>query len=210
MKKLLLLLFLSEITVPSFAQGIFNQKGEMIKKNIRQITLLATYSGYVRKGYRIMEDGWNTVHNWKDGEFNLHLAYIHSLKKVNPKVKGEQVDAIRELAEKILAGCTSLRHDAIQSKMLTDKEINYLESMLDGYIRETSENIDELNLVITDGKLSMADDERIKQVDRLFDRIVKGLQEFKTLDSHTRRIIAGRKEMERHNKELKQWLGVPH
>lgn len=210
MKKSLALLLLLGITIPSFAQGIFNQKGEMIKKNIRQITLLATYSGYVRKGYRIIEDGWNTIHDWKDGEFNLHLAYIHSLKKVNPKVKGEQVDAIRELAEKILAGCTSLRHDAIRSKMLTDKEINYLESMLDGYIRETSENIDELNLVITDGKLSMADDERIKQVDRLFDRIVKGLQEFKTLDSHTRRIIAGRKEMERHNKELKQWLGVPH
>lgn len=209
MKKLLLLLLLSGLTAPSFAQGIFNQKGEMIKKNIKQIALLATYSGYVRKGYRIMEDGWSTIHDWKDGEFNLHLAYIHSLKKVNPKVKGEQVDAIRELAEKIFAGCTSLRHDAIQSKMLSDKEINYLEGMIDGYIRETSENIDELSLVTTDGKLSMTDDERIKQVDRLFDRMVKTLREFKTLDNHTRKIISGRQQMQQHSQELKQWLGVP-
>lgn len=209
MKKLLLLLLLSGITVPSFAQGIFNQKGEMIKKNIRQITLLATYSGYVRKGYKIMEDGWNTVHNWKDGEFNLHVAYIHSLKKVNPKVKGERVDAIRELAENILTGCTSLRHDALQSKMLIDKEINYLESMLNSYIRETSENMNELNLVITDGKLSMTDDERMNHIDRLFARMVKALQEFKTLDNHTREIISGRKQMQQHHEELKQWLGVP-
>lgn len=209
MRKLLCLFLLLGMTCQSFAQGIFNQKGEMIKKNIRQIALLATYSGYVRKGYRIMEKGWNTVHDWKNGEFNLHVTYIHSLKKVNPKVKGQRVDAIRELAEKILAGCTSLRPDAIQSKMLTGEEISYLKSMLDGFIRETSENMEELNLVITDGKLAMTDDERMNQVDRLFDRMVKALQEFKTLDSHTRRIIAGRKEIKRHNKELKQWLGVP-
>jgi hypothetical protein len=208
MKKLLCLFLLLGMTTQTFAQGIFNQKGEMIKKNIRQITLLATYSGYVRKGYRIMEDGWNTVHNWKDGEFNLHLAYIHSLKKVNPQIKEERVDAIRALAEDLLSGCTALRQDAVQSEMLTNKEMSYLESTLSSYIRETSENMEELNLIITDGKLSMTDDERIKQVDRLFDRMVKALREFKTLDRHTRKIIAGRKEMEQHNKELKQWMGI--
>ena len=62
--------------------------------------------------------------------------------------------------------------------------------------------------VAPDGKLAMTDDERMNQVDRLFDRMVKALQEFKKLDSHTRRIIAGRKEIKQHNKELKQWMGI--
>src|SRR5699024_2997441 len=127
-----------------------------------QIALLATYSDYVRKGYQIMEKGWNTVHNRKDGEFNLHLTHIHSLKKVNPKVKGERVEAIQELADELLSDCSKLRHDALQSKMLTDEEADYLKSMLNGYIEETSENMEELNLIITDGKLSMTDDERMK------------------------------------------------
>ena len=209
MKKLLVLLLLSGINVPSFAQGIFNQKGEMIKKNIKQIALLATYSRYAKKGYRIMKDGWNTVHDLKDGEFNLHLSYIHSLKKVNPKIKGERVKAIQKLADELLFGCSKLRHDALQSDILRNEEADYLKNMLSSFIHETSQNIDELDLVITDGKLSMTDDERIKQVDNLYQRMVGLLREFKSLENHTHSIISGRKQMQCHNKELKQWLSIP-
>src|SRR5699024_11098249 len=154
--------------LPVFAQGIFNQKGEMIKKNSKQIALLATYSSYVKKGYRIMEAGWHTVHEWKNSEFDLHVTYIHSLKKVNPKIKGEQAEAIRELAESLLSGCNKLKNVAIRSEFLSKQEVNYVKSMLKGYTRENLENINELNLVLADEKLSMTDDERLKQIARLY------------------------------------------
>lgn len=208
MEKLLSLFFLSGIAFQTHAQGIFNQNGEMIKKNIRQIALLATYGNYLKKGYKIMESGWNTVHDWKNGEYLLHLSYISSLQKVNPKIKGKQIDAIGELADKLLSRCSRLRQDATGSQMLTTEEISYLKSTIKGYMEETTENINELNLVMTDGKLSMTDDERIKQTNRLYDRMVKVFYQFQILDLNTRKVIAARMESELHNKELHQWTGV--
>jgi hypothetical protein len=210
MKKILCLIVICGLAFRVNAQGFFNQNGTMIKNTIRQIALLAMYGSYLKKGYKIMEDGWNTVHDWKNGELMLHTSYINSLGKVNPKIKGEQIDATEDLADKLLSGCTLLQQDAIQSEVLNDEEISDLKSMLKGYLEETTEDIDELNLVITDGKLSMTDDERMKQVDRLYGRTVKVFQQFKSLDRNTRSVIAGRKESELHNQELRQWTGINH
>lgn len=210
MKKILCLIVISGLALKVNAQGIFNQNGTMIKNTIRQIALLATYGSYLKKGYKIMEDGWNTVHDWKNGELMLHTSYISSLGKVNPKIKGEQIDAIQNLADKLLSGCATLQQDAIQSEVLNDEEISYLKSMLKGYMEETTEDINELNLVITDGKLSMTDDQRMKQVDRLYGRTVKVFKQFKSLDRNARSVIAGRKENELHHQELRQWTGMNH
>jgi hypothetical protein len=209
MKKLFLFLIACSLMQNINAQGFFNQDGEMIKKSIEQITLLTTYGQYVMKGYQIMEGGLRSIHDIKDGEFNLHLTHIHSLKNVNPKIKGYgEVQTIQTMATALIEGCKQLQTDARHEAVLNDKEVNYIKNISNGILSETSEDLNELNLVVTSDSLSMTDDERIKQIDRLYSRVVRSYQSFKSLNGSIRQVIAGRKQALRHDRELKQWYGI--
>lgn len=191
------------------AQGFFNQDGEMIKKSVWQIVLLTTYGQYVKKGYQIMEDGLHNIHDIKNGEFDLHVSYINSLKNVNPKIKGyDEVQAIQIIVTKIIAGCDKLVQDARQSSVLRINEVAYIKNTTTGFLKETSEDLNELKLLIASDSLSMTDDERLKQIDRLYNRVVKSHQSYKNLEYNTRRIMTGRKQAIKYNEELKQWYGI--
>lgn len=212
MKKIFLFISTLLVMRGSTAQGIFNQDGEMLKKTIQQIVLLTTYGQYVKQGYRIMDGGLHTIQGIKNGELNLHRDYIHSLKAVNPKIKGKQV-AIQSLADALISGCSLLKQDATKAALLNKQEVAYIKSTIQGFLEEMSKELEGLNLLVTDEKLSMTDDERMEHIDRLYDRMVNTCQSFKCLDRDARKIIAGRKEILEHNRELKEWWGIsnaPH
>lgn len=209
MKQLFLFLIACSLMQSIRAQGVFNQDGEMIKKSIEQIILIGTYGQYVKKGYQIMEGGLHSIHDIKDGEFNLHLAYIHSLKKVNPKIKGyDEVQTIQVMATTLIEGCKELVQHTRQSAVMNDEEAVYIKNATNHLLEETSGDLNELNILITSDSLSMTDDERIKEIDRLYNRVVKSYKSYKNLEYNTRRIITGRKQSLKYNKELKQWYGI--
>ncbi|TAM97124.1 MAG: hypothetical protein EPN39_12040 [Chitinophagaceae bacterium] len=209
MKKLFLFMMAFSLVQSTRAQGIFNQDGEMIKKSVWQIVLLTTYGQYVKKGYGIMESRLHTIHEIKNGEFSLHVSYINSLKNVNPKIKGyDEVQAIQTTATALIEGCKRLQTDVGGSDVLNSNEVAYIQNTTAGILKETSEDLNELNLMVSDDKLSMTDEERLKQIDRLYSRVVKSYQNFKSLNSSFYQVTAGRKQALRHDSELKQWYGI--
>lgn len=209
MKQLFLFMMAFSLVQYTSAQGFFNQDGEMIKKNFLQITLLTTYGQYVMKGYQIMEGGLHSIHDIKNREFSLHVSYINSLKNVNPKIKGyDEVQAIQTIATALIEGCKRLQTDARHATVLNDNEVAYIKNISNDILTETSKDLNELNLVVTSDSLSMTDDERLKQIDRLYSRVVRSYQNFKSLNGSIRQVIAGRKQASRHDSELKQWYGI--
>ncbi len=172
MRKMLLLLSLFVISVNANAQTWeewTQQKRTKIKRLMEQIAANQVYIEYAKKGYNIVSGGLHTIRDIKNGDFRLHLGFIDSLKVVNPKIKGwvKVADIITAQLRIIKAGKQAL--DFIrESTQFTNDELDYCKKVFDNLLEECIKNIDELFIVITNGELSMSDDERIKRIEKLY------------------------------------------
>lgn len=153
-------------------QEWFNQKKTQIKYLVEQIAAFEVYAGYVKKGYDIANDGLGTIRSLKKGDLNLHNDHFSSLKQVNPVIRRYgRVAGIVTMQDYILKISSAALQAARSSRLLTAGEMAYLDKVHEHLIRQSASDLDQLILLVTDGKLEMKDDERIKRVDELYDDI---------------------------------------
>lgn len=164
---LLCVLTLQVAQAQTFAEW-FSQKKTQIKYLTQQIAALEQYGSYVKQGYQIAQSGWGGIGNWVKGEFNLHSAYYGSLKTVNPEISSNpKADSIVSYARLIpqqfdhLDGLSSLDNDTR----------SYISKVQTAVLNETNKGLAELQMVMTDGKAQLTDDERIKRLDAINERV---------------------------------------
>jgi len=167
---------LLSLTKPMSAQTFaewFRQKATQKKYLIQQIAALQVYIGYVSKGYSIARQGLNTIQDIKHGDFDLHKTYFSSLVSVNPTIKRySKVADIISLEMNIVKQAASVIRYCKKSNQLTNSELNYLQNVYDKLLNDCSKSLDKLFAVITDGNLTLKDDERIGAIDKIYDDIV--------------------------------------
>lgn len=145
------------------------QKKNQIKRLLEQIAANKVYIDYLEKGYKIAHDGLQTIQKIKKGDFNLHFNFFDSLNKVNPKIKNwARVADIIAYQIRIIKRTKQTIQEIRKANQFTDDELDYCKKVFDNLLDECLKNIDELVMIITDGKVEMKDDERIKRIDRLY------------------------------------------
>jgi hypothetical protein len=176
MKKIIAIAMLLSLTKPVPAQTFaewFRQKATQKKYLIQQIAALQVYIGYLSKGYSIAKKGLNTIHDIKRGDFDLHKNYFKSLATVNPSIKRyTKVADIISLEINIVKQAASVIRYCKESNQLTLSELNYLQNVFDNLLADCSKSLDQLFDVISDGRLTLKDDERIDAIDRIYSDMV--------------------------------------
>lgn len=132
---------------------------------LQQIAALQGYLTVAEKGYKIAEQGWQTIGDIKNGEFNLHSVFFSSLKAVNPKV-GSMAEVAEIIALEI-STISQFSHKVSgyrQSAGLQPAEVSYIESVYSTVVSNGLELISALTNLITDGQLTMTDGERISRI----------------------------------------------
>ncbi len=173
MRKMLLILLLfvssaASLQAQTFEEW-FQQKKTQKKYLIQQIAALQVYIGYLQKGYKIAKEGLTTISGFTKGEFDLHTGYINSLKAVNPEIRRYiKIADIISLQVKIVQNCNKAYRSLSNSNSLTGKELDYISGVFARLLDDCEKTLDELLMVITDGKLEMKDDERIEWIDKLY------------------------------------------
>ncbi|QEM09180.1 hypothetical protein [Mucilaginibacter rubeus] len=146
----------------------FSQKKTQIKYLTQQIAALNQYGSYVRQGYQIAKGGWNGIGNWVLAEFNGHSAYYSSLRRVNPAIRDNpKADSTLLYAEGIPLVFDRL--DGLSALGQGDQE--YIAKVKAAVLEETDKDVAELDLVMTDGKVEMRDDKRIRRLDLIYERV---------------------------------------
>jgi hypothetical protein len=172
MKQLNILLIASLIAGAASAQNAdewLRQQKTQIKYLVQQIASLQAYALVAEKGYNIAKTGLNAISNIKKGDFSLHSDYFSSLKKVNPNVKAyTEIADIIAMQVSILKACHQQKLNMKSSGQFNDNEVSYAGKVFDNLLEDCTEIIDELITVTTNGILQMKDDERIKNIDRLY------------------------------------------
>ncbi len=117
----------------------------------------------------ILTEGYNTIRDLSQGNFNLHKLFLDGLLSVSPTVR-----QYKKIADIITTQATILKeYKAAYSQfkganILSATELNYVSDVYSNLFDKSSKNLDELLMIITDNQLRMNDAERINAIDRLY------------------------------------------
>ena len=163
MKKLLIVL----LVVPVFVSA--QQQQKQIQRLLEQIVANKLYIGYLEKGYKIVHSGLQTIQGIKKGDFNLHFDFFDSLQKVNPKIKTYgRVAEIISFQLQIIKRSKEVIKETKGLSQFTGEELSYCQQVFTNLLDECANNIDELLMIVVDGKVTMKDNERLRRIDKLY------------------------------------------
>ena len=162
---LLLLLIVSATTTKaqSFDEW-FAQGKTQVKYLIQQISALSACESSLKQGYHIVSGELSSIKNFSGSEYSLHQGYYNSLSQVNPLVKNStDMTAILYEQQTIIS-----QFNAISNLSgLSAAEQTYIQNVAQNLMSECNKDLEELQAVLTPGKLAMSDDERIKRINKV-------------------------------------------
>jgi hypothetical protein len=201
---LLLTLSLVDLTAqtPKFKEWV-KQKKTQKEYLISQVALLQLYLGYLKKGYDIANKGLTTIHNIKNGDFNLHRDFFGSLKNVNPHLSNSAKVAdiiafqvyIMQNMKRVDAYCRNNEH-------FTADEAYYVSKVYKNMLYLSDVNISELLTIVRSNETEMKDDERLMRINKLYDDMLDKHAFVKSFDRDVRVIASEREREKRANQML--------
>lgn len=169
MKKLIILLLVALFGMVQVQKASAqSQEAQQLLLNIEKLAQFKQILADMKKGYQILEGGYNTIKDISQGNFSLHKAFLDGLMAVSPAVRNYR--KVAEIVDYQVTLVSEYRR-AYNRFMADDNfnagEINYLAGVYDHLLKESLRNLDELLLVITAGQARMSDDERLEAIDRI-------------------------------------------
>ncbi len=155
----------------------FRQKKTQIRYLEQQIAALQAYSWVAEKGYDIVKSGLDVIGDIKNGDFSLHNNYFSSLQKVNPNIKAyTKISEIISMQVDIVKSCHQQRLNLNKSGQFRSDEIVHVGKVFDKLLDGCSGIIAQIIMLTTEGQLQLKDDERIKNIDGLYNEMQERYQ----------------------------------
>jgi hypothetical protein len=147
----------------------FRQKKTQKKYLIQQIAALQVYLKYLKEGYDIAKKGLNVIGDIKQGKFDLDNDYLGSLRTVNSSISGSaKITSIIAYHKLLIRLLQKLKGESTDSDLLTASEKSYVSTVYANMVKESETTLEDLERILTDDQLEMKDDERIKQLDKIY------------------------------------------
>lgn len=173
MKRFVWVLLLSFLSSKSFSQ---TQAIQQLLLDVEKLTQLKNILTELKSGYEIVSDGYTTIKNISEGNFNLHDIFLKSLLEVSPAVKNyvrikDIIDAQLSLVREYKSALKQFKG----SGEFSVDEINYFMKVYANLFNHCLDNLQTMTMVITAGKLRMSDDERISSIDAVWEEVSQQL-----------------------------------
>jgi hypothetical protein len=136
--------------------------------NVAKLAQFKAILSDMKKGYTILSTGYNSVKNIAQGNFSLHETFLDGLMVVSPEVRKyyKIADIISDQSAIVSEYKTAYKRFS-GSGNFSVSELDYLGKVYSQLFSQSLENLDQLIMVITAGKLRMSDDERLQAIDRI-------------------------------------------
>jgi hypothetical protein len=171
LKGFLLSLFLVAVTltVTSTKAKAQTQDVQQLILDIEKLTQFKAILSDMQTGYTILTQGYGTVKDLSEGNFNLHSAFLNSLMAVSPEVRkyGRIADIIANQAS-IVSEYKAAWKQANASGHFNAQELVYMNSVFSRLLTQSADNLTNLANIITAGTLRMSDAERLQAIDHIY------------------------------------------
>lgn len=176
----------------SYAQ---TEEAEQLLLDVEKLKGLRGILSDLKKGYEIVYAGYSTIKNISEGNFRLHQVFLDGLLEASPAVRNyKKVGDIISLQLKIVSEYKSAWKEFKSNGMFTPGEIDYMGKVYSHLFDESVNNLETLTLVLTSGALRMSDDERLKQIDGLYEDLTGKLSFLRRFNSQSSVLSAQRRQ----------------
>jgi len=169
----------------SFSGKVVAQSTEIqqLLLNVEKLAQLKRILSNMKKGYEIVSTGYNTIKDISKVNFNIHQAFLNGLIQVSPAVrKYKKIAEIISYQTQLVKEYKSAFRRFDASNLFNTNEIGYMDNVYTNLFTKSLQNLEELTMVITAGKLRMSDDERINAIDRIYNDIADKLVFLRTFN----------------------------
>lgn len=167
-KAIILILSPLALLLPMQSHGQM-QELQQLALNIEKLSQFKAILRDMKKGYEILNGGYNMVKDLTEGNFSLHETFLDALLQVSPTVRN-----YKRFGD-IIAYQVTLVHEYrnandrfTASGIFNGNELSYLGRVYDNLFKDSLRNLDELTAVLTANTLRMSDDERLKAIDAIY------------------------------------------
>ena len=168
MKKLLIILGFIFLTSPGIAVAQSAEVQQLLL-NIQKLAQLKKILSNMKSGYQIVSGGYNTIKDISKGNFNLHQTFLDGLMQVSPAVrKYKRIGEIISMQGQLVKEYKSAFRRFEASNLFNANEMTYMKNVYANLFNKSLQNLEELSMIVTAGKLRMSDDERLNAIDRIF------------------------------------------
>ena len=200
MKKVIVIISLSLLVLlPAFRASEQADEIAQLLLNVEKLAQFKQILSDMKKGYQILEGGYNTIKNISEGNFSLHKTFLDGLMGVSPTVRNyRRVADITNYQITLVKEYRNAYDRFRRDNNFNPDELAYLSRVYDNLFKESLRNLDELLTVITAGKARMSDDERLQTIDRIYADMQDKLMFLRHFNNNTT-ILAVQRAKERND-----------
>ena len=146
-----------------------SEEAQQLLLNVEKLAQFTKILADMKKAYDILYKGYTTIKDISNGSLNLHKNFLDALLQVSPGVrKYKRIADIISYQLRIVKQAKVAYNEFSSNGQFRPEEINYLSGVYGVLTKASLQNLDELAMVITAGKLRMSDDERLQAIDRIY------------------------------------------
>lgn len=171
-----------------FGGGVKAQSAELqqLLLDIQKLSQFKSILSDMYKGYNVLSNGYETIKNISQGDFNLHQVFLDGLLLVSPAVANyKRIPDIINDQLNIVKEYKSAYTRYKQDKHFLPDEIIYLSQVYGNLFNQSVNGLNELIMVITANQTRMSDAERINSIDRIYAGMEDKLTFLRYFNNHT-------------------------
>ncbi len=206
MKRCVWVLLLFFLSSKCFSQ---TQAIQQLLLDVEKLTQLKNILTELKGGYEIVSDGYTTIKNISEGNFNLHDVFLKSLLEVSPAVKNyvrikDIIDAQLSLVREYKSALKQFKG----SGEFSVDEMGYLQKVYANLLNHSLDNLQTMIMVVTAGKLRMSDDERINSIDAVWKEVSQQVTFLRHFNNQARILCLQRVKEKNDLSTMKQLYNV--
>jgi hypothetical protein len=184
-RQLIVLIMLVGLLFPSRVAAQSQEMQQLIL-NIEKLAQFKQILTDMKKGYQILNGGYNVVKDLSKGNFSLHETFLDALMQVSQTVrKYKRVGDIIHYQVLLVKEYKAAFNRFKNSGNFNSEEIAYLEKVYSKLFKESIRNLDELTTVISANTLRMSDDERLSVIDQVYTDMQDKLSFLRNFNNNT-------------------------
>lgn len=165
----ILLSMVCAINVAPLRAAAQQEEAQQLLLNVEKLNQFREILQKMYQAYKILSTGYTKIRDIASGNYKLHQVFLDGLLAVSPGVrKYQRIADIIQYQLAMLKEYKSAYATFKESGQFNEQEITYLYSVYKNLVNESVQQLDELAMVVTDGKLRMSDSERMEAIDRIF------------------------------------------
>lgn len=163
-----------------------DQEVEQLILDVQKLSQFKQILSDMKTAYTVIMQGYTTVRDLSQGDFNLHKAFLDGLMAVSPAVKNyKKVADIISMELTILKEYKSAYSTFKSGNLFNPDELVYIGNVYNNLLNATLKNISDLTTVLTANQLRMSDAERLAAIDKLYDDTLDKLTFLRSFTGNT-------------------------